>query len=77
MIKPNTGDVVHINMGLAYHGYKQEYDAIVLWNSFNGQPLLTRTGEYKPFWGSYNEIESIIGHIDMKGALKWERTKLT
>lgn len=72
MIKPNTGDVVHVNMALTFETFKQEYDAIVLWNSFNGQPLLTKVGEYRPFWSSYKEIERVIGHIDLKEALKWE-----
>lgn len=70
--KPKTGDVVHINMALAYPGYKLEYDAVILWNSFNNQPLITKVGEYRPHWASYSEIESIIGHIDLNKAVKWD-----
>ena len=69
MIRVKEGDIVHINMELAYHGYKNEYDAIVLWN-FGRQPLLTRVGQYKPFWATYDEIERVIGHIDMEKAVK-------
>lgn len=69
MIKPQNGDIVHINMGLAYPGCTNEYDAVVLWDGFNKQPLLTRIGEYRPFWASYDEIERITGHVDLEGAV--------
>ena len=69
MIMPKTGDIVHINMALVFPRSAYEYDAIVLWNSFNNQPLLTKVGEYRPFWASYEEIEKVIGHIDIDVAL--------
>ena len=72
MIKYKEGDVVHINMGLAYKTYTTEYDAVLLWNGYGKQPLLTKVGEYRPFWATYEEIERVIGHIDLKEAVKWD-----
>ena len=63
------GDIVHVNMGLVYKHFTKEYDAVLLWNGYNSQPLLTKLGEYKPHWASYDEIESVIGHIDLEKAL--------
>ena len=34
--------------------------------------LFTEVGKYKPHWGTYGEIESVIGHIDLEQAVKWE-----
>ena len=70
-MKAKNGDVVQINEGLVYHGSTRKYKAIVLWDSFTGQPLLTEVGKYKPHWGTYESIAEIIGHIDLEQAVKW------
>ena len=69
----HEGDVVQIDLSLEYGNvFTRRYKAVVLWNGFNGQPLFTEVGKYKPHWGTYGEIESVIGHIDLEQAVKWE-----
>lgn len=63
------GDIVHVNTGLVFKHFTKEYDAVLLWNGYNNQPLLTELDKYRPHWASYNEIESVIGHIDLEKAL--------
>jgi len=67
-----TGDVVLIDESLVYTTMSRKYKAIVLWDSFTGQPLLTEVGKYRPHWGTYESIAEIIGHIDLQQAVKWE-----
>lgn len=44
----------------------EPFEAIVLWCcGISGQPLVTKTGEYKPFWSSYPSIVKIDGHINL------------
>lgn len=42
------------------------YKAIVLWQGINRQPLITKYGEYKPYWSTYTNIVDIVGHVDLK-----------
>ena len=67
-----TGDVVLIDESLVYKTMNRRYKAIVLWEGFNNQPLLTEVGRYRPHWGTYESIAEIIGHIDLQQAVKWE-----
>lgn len=71
-MKINEGDVVLIDEGLVYNGYERKYKAIILWKGFNNQPLLTEAGKYHPHWGTYASIADVIGHVDLKKAVKWE-----
>lgn len=71
-VRAKTGDVVQIDEGLVYKTSTRKYKAIILWDSFTGQPLLTEVGRYRPHWGTYNSIAEIIGHIDLQQAVKWE-----
>ena len=66
-----NGDIVEIDEGLVYLGYNRKYNAVILWKGFNNQPLLTKVGEYRPHWGTYESIVRIVGHIDMEKAVKW------
>ena len=43
----------------------EPFEAIVLWCGIHGQPLVTKIGEYKPFWSSYPSIVKIDGHINL------------
>lgn len=43
---------------------KAPYKVIVLWCDYS-QPLVTKVGEYHPFWTTYNELCEVIGHIDI------------
>ena len=71
-VRVKTGDVVQIDESLVYKTSTRKYKAIVLWDSFTGQPLLTEVGRYRPHWGTYNSIAEIIGHIDLQQAVKWK-----
>ena len=71
-VRVETGDVVQIDESLVYKTSTRKYKAIVLWDSFTGQPLLTEVGRYRPHWGTYNSIAEIIGHIDLQQAVKWK-----
>lgn len=63
----SEGDVVTIHQ--ASWNYKERvgepYSAIVLWCGNNGQPLITKMGEYKPRWSCYEDIVKIDGHIHL------------
>ena len=71
-MKITNGDIVEIDEGLVYKGCICNYTAVVLWKGFNNQPLLTKVGEYRPHWGTYESIVRVVGHIDMEKAVKWE-----
>lgn len=71
-MKINEGDVVLIDEGLVYKGFERKYKAIILWKGFNNQPLLTKVGEYRPHWGTYDSIADVIGHVDLQKAVKWD-----
>jgi hypothetical protein len=71
-MRAKTGDVVQIDESLVYKTSTCKYKAIVLWDSFTGQPLLTKVGEYHPHWGTYESIAEIIGHVDLKKAVSWQ-----
>lgn len=42
----------------------EPFEAIVLWCD-HGQPLVTKMGEYRPFWSVYASIVKIDGHINL------------
>lgn len=71
-MRAKTGDVVLIDESLVYKTMNCKYKAIVLWDSFIGQPLLTEVGKYHPHWGTYESIAEIIGHIDLQQVVKWD-----
>ena len=71
-MRAKTGDVVLIDESLVYKTMNRRYKAIVLWEGFNNQPLLTEVGRYCPHWGTYKSIAEIIGHIDLQQEVKWE-----
>ena len=54
----------------------EPFKAIVLWCcGIYGQPLVTKMGEYKPFWSSYSSIIKIDGHIDLDRLLNTNQEK--
>ena len=64
------GDIVVIDESRVYSApCNPPYRAIVLWNGYNNQPLITRLGTYSPVWSSYEEIVEKVGHIDLEYAL--------
>ena len=71
-MRAKIGDVVQIDESLVYKTSTHKYKAIVLWDSFIGQLLLTKVGEYRPNWGTYESIAEVIGHVDLKKAATWQ-----
>lgn len=69
-MKANEGDIVIIDESLEYKFYTQRYKALIIYNNFNNQPLITRLDEWRPIWSSYNQIAEIIGHIDLNDVLR-------
>ena len=61
----NEGDIVIIDESLEYSYFRRRYKALVIFNGFNNQPLITRLGGWKPQWSSYSQIAEIVGHIDL------------
>ena len=61
----NEGDIVIIDESLEYSYFRRRYKALVIFNGFNKQPLITSLGEWKPVWSSYGQIAEIVGHIDL------------
>lgn len=53
----------------------EPFEAIVLWCGIHGQPLVTKMGEYKPFWSSYSSIVKIDGHINLDRLFGTNRKK--
>lgn len=43
----------------------EPFEAIVLWGGIHGQPLVTKMGEYRPFWSTYASVVKINGHINL------------
>ena len=43
----------------------EKYKALVVWNEFNNQPLITKLDSWQPFWCTYQEIVEVLGHHNM------------
>lgn len=72
-MKVVEGDIVLVDPSLTYdyHPFSLESRvAIVLWNGYNGQPLLTSLGKWEPYWDLYSSISKVIGHIDLDVTLR-------
>lgn len=77
-IKPYTdievGDIVIVSRTNWNHGFKcvEVYSkpciAIALWRGCfdDTQVVLTRVGEYKPFWSDCKNIIEVVGHTNLK-----------
>lgn len=63
----SEGDVITIHDASWDYSKRigEPFAAIVLWCGIHGQPLITKMGEYKPFWSSYASIVKIDGHINL------------
>ena len=63
----SEGDVVMIqNTNWDYsERVGKPFKAIILWCGINGQPLITKMEEYKPFYTTYESIVKIDGHINL------------
>lgn len=68
-MKADEGDIVIIDESLEYTFCTQRYKALIIFNGFNNQPLITRLDGWRPIWGSYGQIAEIIGHIDLNDVL--------
>ena len=66
------GDIVLVDESLHYKYFTKKYKAIVLWRGINQQPLLTNLGEWRPYWGTYETISEVLGHVDLEKAVKGE-----
>lgn len=64
-----AGDIVIIDESLEYTFYTRKYKALIIFNGYNIQPLITRLDEWRPIWSSYGQIAEIIGHIDLNNVL--------
>jgi len=70
-MKVTEGDICVLDESVEYFYTPNEpYEVLVLWNGVNNQPLVTRTGKYRPFWTTYSQLTKIKGHIDLAKALK-------
>ena len=70
-MKVTEGDICILDESVEYfHTSHKTYEVLVLWNGLNNQPLVTRRGEYRPFWTTYSQLTEIKGHIDLVKALK-------
>lgn len=64
--KPQEGDIVIIDESLTYKYFAvKPYKALVIWNGFNGQPLVTPLDRWNPVWNSYSSIAEVVGHVDL------------
>lgn len=63
----SEGDVVTIHHASWDYSKRigEPFEAIVLWGGIHGQPLVTKMGEYRPFWSTYASIVKIDGHINL------------
>ena len=67
------GDIVEIDYIEEFtKKHINEGKALVLWKSFNHQPLIMRLDreEYSPIWTCYEHISKIVGHIPIGEILK-------
>lgn len=64
------GDIVVIDESRKYKnsGIKP-YKALVIWNGFNGQPLVTPLDHWNPGWNSYSSIIEVVDHVDLSTLL--------
>ena len=70
MLNVNPGDIVLIDTSKLGDRFvkitkPEKYQALVIWNGFNVQPLITKLDEWRPFWSTYQEIVEVLGHINM------------
>jgi len=64
------GDICILDESVEYSILSEKpFEVLVLWNGVNGQPLVTRTNEYRPFWTTYSQLVEVAGHIDLAEAL--------
>lgn len=71
------GSIVEIDMSLEYpsrKGCKKEI-ALVLWNGYGKQPLLSGPNRWEPYWGTYETISRILGTADMDGIVRFSWPK--
>ena len=61
------GSIVEIDEGLVYESRQgcEKYTALVVWNGYGNQPLLTTPYRWKPYWGTYESISRILETVDM------------
>ena len=67
------GSIVEIDMSLEYptmKGRKKEV-AIVLWNGYGKQPLLSGLNKWRPYWGTYETIARVLGTVDMDSMVRF------
>ena len=64
------GDICSLDESVEYSILGEKpFEVLVLWNGVNGQPLVTRTNEYRPFWTTYSQLVEVVSHIDLVEAL--------
>lgn len=64
------GDICILDESVEYSILGEKpFGVLVLWNGVNGQPLVTRTNEYRPFWTTYSQLVKVVRHIDLVEAL--------
>lgn len=67
------GSIVEIDDGLVHEarrGCKKQI-ALVLWNGYGRQPLLSELKKWKPYWGTYESISRILGLVDMDSVVRF------
>ena len=63
-ISVKEGDICILDESVEYScNPKKPYNVLVLWHGVNNQPLVTRLGEYKPFWTTYSQLTTVLGNI--------------
>lgn len=67
------GSIVEIDEGLVYEtrrGCKKQI-ALVVWNGYGKQPLLSGLNRWQPYWGTYESISRILGTVDMDSVIRF------
>ena len=66
------GSIVEIDEGLVYKSRQgcEKYTALVVWNGYGNQPLLSSPYRWKPYWGTYESISRILGTVDMDSMVR-------
>jgi len=69
-----VGDICILDESVEYSTFSEKpFEVLVLWNGVNGQPLVTRTNEYRPFWTTYSQLVKVVGYIDLGEAVRRAR----
>lgn len=65
------GDICTLDKSVDYLNTEiPPFQVLVLWNGVNGQPLVTKLTEYRPFWTTYSQLTEVERHIELDSWLE-------